>query len=225
MRLRKPMLLAAALALAALPSALAQSEYHPATESQAINCRAMDEALVSIPQGDGDGAIAAEEMGPGGWRFNARGQSFLTYRYELDATGTTYKGVMGQSNFYSNRGRVNDYPANLDVWAFPSDTLLVFKKRKGEIVLHGDRSADPPRFALPGTDGGTVRIPMHDPDGDGVFVGCSSSPWLKNYGLLVSEGGDFLQQNRYKAFAVTDENGVVTAFEWTEVAMFKQVKN
>jgi hypothetical protein len=182
----------------------------------------VDQAIGKVPRGDGNGVVTDEEVGPGGWRFNGRGKSFVTYRYTLGSSG--YAAVVGQSNFIGNRGVVNDYPRVLDIWAPPRSEPMVFRKGKGELVLYGDRAADPPRFALPGSDGGQVRIPLHDPDGDGVFVGCASSPYLKNFGTLVTEGGDFLQHNLYKAYAVAGADGVVTMFEWTEAVVFKNVE-
>ena len=38
-----------------------------------------------------------------------------------------------------------------------------------------------------------------------TFVGCKSSPWLKNFGVLVPEGGDFLQMRA--AYHVTGRAG------------------
>ena len=223
MKHRNTLILGAVLA-ASVGLAPAATVFNPESPSQRVSCRIVDEAIRKVPRGDGDGVVTDAEMGPGSWRFNGRGQSFLTYKFTLNESSTAYSAVLGKSNFFGNRGVVNDYPQVLDVWSRPSYGVMKFRSGRGELVLHGDTAADPPRFALPGNGAGTVRIPLRDPDGDGVFEGCASSPWLKNFGVLVPEGGDFLQHMLYKAYATTDANGVVTMFEWTETAVFKKVK-
>ena len=93
--------------------------------------------------------------------------------------------------------------------------------RRGEIILIGNMSNDPPLFELPGAGEGCVRINVHDPDKNGIYEGCVQSRLLWNFGFPVLEGGDFVQQEFFKAYVEVDGNGTVTFFEWTEVSTFK----
>lgn len=95
--------------------------------------------------------------------------------------------------------------------------------RRGEIILIGSMYNDPPLFQLPGAGEGCVRINLQDPDKNGVYEGCAQSRLLWNFGLTVLDGGDFVQQEFFKAIAEVDGNGVATYFEWTEVSTFKNV--
>ena len=109
----------------------------------------------------------------------------------------------------------------LDLPQSPEAGVITFSGKRGEIILTGDTSNDPPLFKLPGEGEGEVRINLHDPDGDGIFEGCAKSPMLKNFGFVVPEGGDFVQIEYFKAYAEVDEDGTVTFFEWTEISTFK----
>ena len=210
------------LALAITPS-FSGTTYHPSSPSHEVSCNMVDSALAKIPQGNGDGAVGASELGPGGWHFNGNGQSFATFRHFL--TGDTYAVIAGRSRVRANFATVNDYPARMDFAQAPLNMGLQFKKSHGVIVLSGDTRRDPPRFTLPGNSEGWVRVHMRDRDGDGVYEGCASTPWLSNFGVLVPEGGDFLQQNYIKIHAVTNGDGVVTFFEMTEISTFKEVRS
>ena len=198
--------------------------YNPKMPSHSVNCNGIARSIGNVPHGNGDGITSDEEVGRGGWRYSSRGKSFITQRYTLNSGRSGYDVLLGQSNFIGNRGIVNDYPRVLDYWTYPVPRTLVFANGSGELVLTGDPSVTPPRFSFPGQGSGTVRIPMRDPEGDGTFVGCKASPWLKNFGLLVSEGGDYLQQSLYKVYAKTDATGMVTSLEWTEIVLFKNVR-
>jgi hypothetical protein len=194
--------------------------YNPVTPSQSVACNLVDNALAKIPHGDGVSPVTDGEVGPGGWRYNSSGRSFVTFAYTLNATGDGYDVDAGRSNVASNTGTINDYPASLDLPQTPLPGTIVFRGNRGEIVLTGDTSNDPPLFALPGKGAGQVRINLHDADGDGTFEGCAKSPMLKNFGFVVPEGGDFVQIEYFKAYAETDAAGTVTFFEWTEVSTF-----
>jgi len=166
-------------------------------------------------------------VGPGGWRYNSVGRSFVTFEYTLNDNDTPadpsddfYDVVAGRSRVGANSGIINDYPANLDLPQADLSGAIVFSGKRGEIVLTGDTSNDPPLFALPGKGEGQVRINLQDPDGDGLFEGCAKSPLLKNFGFVVPEGGDFVQIEYFKAYAEADEDGTVTFFEWTEISTF-----
>lgn len=217
--------LAIAAGLAALATSVmagvAVSDFHPATPSQKVLCKSVDDALAAIPRGNGDGHVSDSELGPGGWRFNSVGRSFVTFAHSLNSSGDGYNVVGGRSRMNGNSGIINDYPRFLDVRRPSVEGLRIFHDRRGELVLSGDTSSDPPRFALPGKGAGSVRIHLRDANGDGVYEGCAKSPYLKNFGVLVTEGGDFVQHNLFKAYAKVDSDGKVTFFEWTEVASFK----
>jgi hypothetical protein len=203
---------------------LAQTVYTPVTPSQMVDCNLVDRALGRIPHGDGDGVVTHAETGPGGWRFSRLGQSFVTFAYEWNAATQEYDVVAGRSAVGANAGIVNDYPAVLDLPQAPSPDQLVFRDRSGEIVLTGDDSTDPPAFKLPGRGPGRVRIPMTETDVPGTYEGCAVSPLLRNFGVVVAEGGDFVQKEYFKAYAETDADGNVTFFETTEVSTFKNVR-
>jgi hypothetical protein len=210
--------------LAAKPAAVT---YTPVTPSQLVACKLVDNALAKIPHGNGDGTVTDDEVGPGGWRYNSRGESFVTFAYTLNDNGTPadpsddfYDVVAGRSNVAGNAGIINDYPAVLDLPQSALSGAIVFSGNRGEIILTGDTSNVPPLIALPGKGAGQIRINLHDPDGDGVFEGCAVSPMLKNYGYVVPEGGDFVQKEYFKAYATVDATGTVTFFEWTEVSTF-----
>ncbi|MBE9512737.1 MAG: hypothetical protein IMY77_01565 [Chloroflexi bacterium] len=209
------------LALIGGPAVAAKTTvtYNPVTPSQLVACKLVDNALAKIPHGDGVSPVTDAEVGPGGWRYNSRGQSFVTFAYNLDTSGTGYTVMAGRSNVAGNAGIINDYPAFLDLPQSPESGAIVFSGKRGEIVLTGDTSI-PPLFALPGKGAGQVRINLHDPDGDGTFEGCAKSPMLKNYGYVVPEGGDFVQIEYFKAYAVVDSAGTVTFYEWTEISTF-----
>jgi len=186
-----------------------------------VDCNLVDIAIEKIPKGDGDGTVTDEEVGPGGWRFNSIGQSFVTFAYTLNTAGDGYNVTAGRSNVGLNSGIINDYPTTLDLPQDSSDGVIIFSGKRGEIILTGDTSNDPPLFKLPGEGEGEVRINLHDPDGDGRFEGCAKSPMLKNFGFVVAEGGDYVQIEYFKAYAEVNEEGLVTFFKWTEVSTFK----
>jgi hypothetical protein len=202
-------------------SVAAQTGYHPVTPSQFVACKQVDTSLSKIPQGDGDGTVTDAETGPGGWRYNRLGRSFVTFAHTWD--GTEYDVVAGRSGVGANGGIINDYPATLDLLQASVSGQLVFKDKQGEIVLTGDTDNDPPLFRLPGKGAGQVRIVMTETETPNVYEGCAMSPLLKNFGFLVQEGGDFVQREFFKAYAETDDGGNVTFFEWTEVSTFKNV--
>jgi len=211
--------------LAAKPAAVT---YTPVTPSQCVACKLVDNALAKIPHGDGVSPVTDGEVGPGGWRYNSRGQSFVTFAHIVNDNNTPadpsddfYDVMAGRSNVAGNASTINDYPAVLDLPQDPLSGVIVFSGKRGEIVLTGDTSNVPPLFALPGQGAGQVRINLHDPDGDGIFEGCAKSPLLKNFGWVVPEGGDFVQQEYFKAYAIVDSTtGTVTFFEWTEISTF-----
>jgi len=190
-------------------------------ESQSLDCNLVDIAIEKIPDGDGAPPVTDEEVGPGGWRFNSRGQSFVTFAYTLNANRDGYDVIAGRSNVAGNIGTINDYPAVLDLTESPEAGVITFSGKRGEIILTGDPLNDPPVFKLPGEGEGEVRINLSDPDGDGIFEGCAKSPLLKNFGWVVPEGGDFVQIEYFKAYAEVDEDGTVIFFEWTEISTFK----
>lgn len=207
--------------LIAINGGLAQTVYNPVTPSQWVECNLVDKILEKIPHGDGSYPVTDDEVGPGGWRFNGVGRSFVTFAYTLNGDG--YNVVAGRSNVAGNIGIINDYPATLDLSQAPLEEVLVFRGKRGEIVLTGDTANDPPLFALPGKGEGQVRINLYDPDGDGVFEGGAMSPLLKNFGYLVPEEGDYVQREYFKAYAEVDASGTVTFFEWTEISTFNNV--
>jgi len=201
--------------------------YNPTTPSQLVACNLVDKAISSIPHGDGISPVTDAETGPGGWRFSNGGGSFVTFAHTLNDNGTPgdpsddfYDVDAGRSNVASNAGTINDYPATLDLPQVGLSGAMTFKGKSGEIVLTGDPNNDPPLFALPGQGEGQVRINMHDSDKDGVFEGCAKSPLLKNFGFVKPEGGDFVQQEYFKASATVGPSGTVTFFEWTEISTF-----
>lgn len=199
---------------------VAASSYHPVTPSQEVECNSVDERLSKTPHGNGDGVVTDDELGPGGWRFNGGGRSFVTFAHNLNAAEDGYDVVAGRSNVGANSGTINDYPAILDLPQSPLAGVMVFSGRRGEIILTGDTSNDPPLFALPGKGEGEVQINLSDPDKDGIYEGCATSPLLKNFGFVKPEGGDFVQKEYFKAYAETDNDGTVTFFEWTEISTF-----
>lgn len=186
-----------------------------------VDCNLVDIAIEKIPKGDGDGTVTDDEVGPGGWRFSGGGGSFVTFAYTLNVAEDGYNVTAGRSNVASNAGIINDYPVALDLPQSSLDEIIIFSGKRGEIILTGDTSNDPPLFKLPGEGEGEVRINLHDPDGDGIFEGCAKSPLLKNFGYVVAEGGDYVQIEYFKAYAEVDEDGTVTFFKWTEISTFK----
>src|ERR1051326_5535197 len=120
MTISKLSVLAAITTLVLLPLdrvAMAQVErtvYHPVHPSQLVECQEVDNALSRIPRGNGDGVITEDELGPGGWRYNRLGQSFITFDYTLNSAGTGYNVIAGRSNVGANTGIINDYPVALD---------------------------------------------------------------------------------------------------------------
>lgn len=202
-------------------SVAAQTGYNPVTPSQQVACKQVDTSLSKIPQGDGDGTVTDAETGPGGWRYNRFGQSFVTFAHTWDTT--EYDVVAGRSRVGVNSSIINDYPAALDLPQTSVSGQLVFKDKQGEIVLTGDTDNDPPLFKLPGKGAGQVRIVMTETETPNSFEGCAISPLLKNFGFVVQEGGDFVQREFFKAYAETDLDGNVNFFEWTEVSTFKNV--
>lgn len=207
-----------ALLVMALP-ALASS-YTAHLESQKVDCGVVDMAIASIPHGDGLAPVTEEETGPGGWRFNTAGRSFVTFNYELNDDGDGYDVVAGRSNTGSNAGIINDYPSSLDLPQSPRAGAEVFKGRHGVIILGGGDL-----FQLPGEGNGSVRINVHDPDGDGIYEGCAKSPQITNFGFTVQEGGDFVQQEYFKGWAEVDDDGTVLSFEWTEISTFNNTSD
>jgi hypothetical protein len=192
-----------------------------AASSQDVECKSVDNTVSKIPSGDGVAPVTDDELGPGGWRFNTAGQSFVTFAHTLNGAQDGYDVVAGRSNVGANAGTINDYPTVLDLPQSALDDAMVFSGRRGEIILTGDTTTDPPLFALPGKGEGQVRINLSDSDKDGIYEGCAVSPLLKNFGFTKSEGGDFVQQEYFKAYAETDNDGTVTFFEWTEISTFK----
>lgn len=192
----------------------------PAFASQSVQCNLVDTALSMLPPGDGDGVITNAELGPGRWRFNRFGQSFVTFAYFINGAGDGYNVIAGRSNLGANAGIINDYPDWLDLPQAPSPGALVFSGPHGVIVLTGDPDNDPPLFRLPGKGAGEIRINVTDTDGDGTYEGCAKSPLLRNFGVVRPEGGDFVQREYFKASAMVDSTGKVTFFEWTEVSTF-----
>jgi len=200
-------------------------------ESQSVDCRQVDRMVLAIPTGDGDGVVTDAETGPGGWRYNSRGQSFVTFAHALNDNGTPddpsddfYDVDAGRSGIGANGGIINDYPATLDLPQSDLSGAIVFSHNRGEITLTGDTSNDPPLFKLPGAGEGEVRINMLQyPFAPGIFEGCAASPLLKNFGFDVPEGGDFVQVEYFKAYATVDPAGTVTFFEWTEISTFKNI--
>lgn len=205
--------LLAALLATGMATTVRAETFNPYTSSQSVACNLVDQAIAGIPHGDGAGPVTNEEVGPGGWRFNTTGQSFVTFAYSLNENQDGYVVVAGRSNVAANSGVINDYPHTLDLPQGTDNDVLTFKGRNGSIVL-----SDGPGFSLPG---GSIRINVHDPDGDGIYTGCAKSPLLENQGFVVAEGGDFVQREYFKVSATTNSDGVVTSYEWTEISTFK----
>lgn len=194
----------------------AGTEYHPNTPSQMVACNLVDNKLSQIPHGDGDGVVTDDELGPGGWRFNGGGRSFVTFNQMW--TGAQYDSDAGRSNVGLNSGIINDYPEFLDSPQLPQSDQLVFGKQHGEIVLSGGDE-----FQLPGQENGQVRITMQYVGvvSDGrIYEGCAKTPQLTNFGFTVKEGGDFVQQEYFKAWARTNGDYEVLEYEWTQVSTF-----
>ena len=201
-------------------TAIASDNPNASNPSQTVQCNQVDKLLSFIPHGDGDGIVTDDETAHGGWRYNSRGRSFVTFAHAYDAVNDKYLVDAGRSNVGANAGIINDYPATLDLPQSDLAGAIIFKGRRGDITLTGDTVNTPPLFALPGAGEGSVRINLHDPDGNGTFEGCAESPLLKNFGFVKPEGGDFVQVDYFKAIADVDAFGIVTFFEWTEVSTF-----
>ena len=201
--------------------------YSPVTPSQLVACNLVDNAIARIPHGDGISPVTNAEIGPGGWRFNnVPGASFVTFAHTLNDNGTPadpsddfYDVVAGRSAISGNGAIINDYPAVLDLPQATLSGAMVFSGNRGEIILSGG-----PGFELPGEGFGQVRINVHDPDGDGTFEGCAKIPFVVRP-FLVTQGGDFLEEEYFKAHAVVDASGTVTFFEWTEISTFKNTSS
>lgn len=195
------------------------STYTPHHSSQEVQCNVVDNAIARIPQGDGIAPVTEDELGPGGWRFNTLGRSFVTFRYDWNSIEDHYDVVAGRSNIGQNIGTINDYPQFLDLPQSPSAGQLQFMRNRGEIILSGH-----PNFRLPGPgDGGELRINMRrvaTENGDGIYEGCATTPFLTLFGFLVPEGGDFVQRDYFKAWARANEQGEVNEWEWTEITTF-----
>jgi hypothetical protein len=215
------MIFAIAFCVATVYAQPAGSTYTAYTPSQMVDCNQIDKALAHIPQGDGVSPVTDDEVGPGGWRFSSSGRSFVTFAYTINGLANGYDVVAGRSNVGLNAGVPDDYPQYLDLPQTPSAGVMTVAGRRAEVILTGDTSNDPPLFKLPGAGEGTVRINVQDPDKDGRYEGCAQSPLLRNFGFVKPEGGDFLQQEYFKAVIDIDSNGTVTFFEWTEVSTFK----
>ncbi|CAN5664012.1 hypothetical protein BH23CHL2_BH23CHL2_10430 [soil metagenome] len=204
------------LATTAVASA---EEYTPVHPSQLVTCAIVDNTLAQLPHGNGDGVVTEDETGPGGWRYNGGGRSFVTFAYNLNVAEDGYGVVAGRSNVRGNTGTINDYPAVLDLPQSSTDDVLEFNGRHGVIVVSGGDL-----FNLPGQDNGEVRINMTrvgtSDDGGHIYEGCAKTPQITNFGFTVQEGGDFVQQEYFKAYAETDSTGTVTFYEWTEVSTF-----
>ena len=152
----------AALLLLGSP-ALAQTEYLPHTPAQMVGATMSTGRSVGSRWGNGDVTVTDDETGPGGWRFNRLGQSFVTFAYTWNPLAPGYDVVAGRSGVALNAAIVNDYPAALDLPQAPDPDQLVFRDHQGEIVLTGDTSTDPPAFKLSGRGPGEGPHP-HDRD-------------------------------------------------------------
>ncbi len=51
-----------------------------------------------------------------------------------------------------------------------------------------------------------------------VFEGCAVSPLLENFGVIVTEEGNFAQKEYFKAYDETDADGRVLFFETSSLA-------
>ena len=208
--------------------ATASNNPNAANPSQTVSCNLVDKTLSQIPHGDSISPVTDAEVGPGGWRYSNGGGSFVTFAHTLNDNGSPadpsddfYDVDAGRSNVAANAGTINDYPMNLDLPQSNLQGAMTFKGNRGEIVLTGDSTNDPPLFALPGKGEGKVRINLIDNDKDGKFEGCAKTNLLKNFGFLKPEGGDFVQREYFKGYAEVDSSGTVTFFEWTEISTFK----
>lgn len=215
-------IIAGLLAMATTVPALAGNgnmtyDYHPHTPSQEVECMVVDNTLAKIPHGDGDGVVTKDETGPGGWRYNGGGRSFVTFAHDLD--GDQYIVDAGRSNVGSNSGIINDYPEFLDLPQDAQDDVLQFSGPRGVITLTGGDE-----FQLPGPDNGEVHINLTrvgpSDAGGNIYEGCAKAPQLTNFGFTVVEGGDFVQQEYFKVYAETDASGTVVFYEWTEISTF-----
>lgn len=198
----------------------AGTEYDPHLPSQMVSCNLVDNALAKIPRGDGIRPVTDSETAPSGRRYNGDGRSFVTFGHTWD--GSDYVVDAGRSNVGANTGIINDYPAFLDLPQDPVDDQLTFKKRSGEITISGGAL-----FNLPGHGNGQVRVNMRfvgTDGGDRIYQGCAKTPQLTNFGFTVQEGGDFVQQEYFKAWARADADGNVLEYEWTEISTFKNVR-
>lgn len=196
----------------------AGTTYSPVHPSQAVSCNLVDNAISKLPKTDGDGVVTDDEVGPGGWRHQSSGRGFVTFNYDWDGS-SEYTVVAGRSNTAGNAP--SDYPALLNLPQSPREGQLVFSSNHGEIVLSGD-----PAFALPGSDGGQVRISLRRTGTDGgdvVYAGCAKRHYLTLFGFAVPEGGDFVIQSYFKAWARANSSGEVLEYEWTEIDTYKNV--
>lgn len=203
------------LAALATPAAAAKPEgttYTPTTPSQLVDCNIVDRETAKLPRfGEG----------PGGWRYSNGGTSFVTFAQTLDASDPddlAYESVAGRSNVRGNTGQPNDYPNVLDLPQSSQTEILEFNGPHGVIVLSGGEE-----FQLPGEGTGEIRINVHDPERDGTYEGCAKTRQLTNFGFSNVEGGDFVQQELFKVYAETDDDGVVIFYEFTEISTFKNV--
>lgn len=204
-----------ALTLLTVPSLALAGHMPKGNPSQQVECDLVDSFIETIPHGNGDGSVTDDEVGPGGWRFNGGGQSFVTFAYDLNMTEDGYVVDAGRSNVGTNTGIINDYPAELDLPQDPKDDVLTFDGPVGVITLSGGDE-----FQLPGKDTGEVRIVVHDPEGDGTYEGCAKTPQLTNFGFTKKEGGAFVQIEYFKAYAEADEDGTVIFYETSEISTF-----
>jgi hypothetical protein len=196
------------------PNTTEFTAHHP---SQEVECQLVDNAIAKIPHGNGDGVVTDDETGPGGWRFNGGGRSFVTFNDVWNGVDE-YVVFAGRSNVGANSGIINDYPEFLDLPQDPNEGQEVFGARHGELTLGGGDE-----FQLPGQDNGQVHINMQfvgTDGGDRLYEGCANTPQLTNFGFTVKEGGDFVQQEYFKAWARADADGNVTEYEWTEISTF-----
>lgn len=192
-------------------------EYDPHTPSQMVACGLVDQTLAKIPHGDGIRPVTEEETGPGGWRYNGDGFSFVTFNFLWDGA-SQYDVFAGRSNQVGNAGIINDYPEVLDLPQDPSEGQRTFQRNHGTINLSVDEFP-----AIEAPDGAlkiNLRFVGMD-SGDRIYEGCGKSPLLANFGFVVPEGGDFVQQELFKLWARTDGDFNVLEWEFTEVSTFK----
>ena len=103
---------------------LASDNPNEANPSQTVECNQVDKRLSFIPHGNGDGSVTADETAPGSWRYNGRGQSFVTFAHTYDGGSDEYVVVAGRSAVGANSTIINDYPETLDLPQAPQAGAL-----------------------------------------------------------------------------------------------------